>query len=490
MRFPALPLAALALILTALPARADLRERLSVFFDLGPQDSVVALAQTSATALQVETVDMTTTERRTQEEEVGAKPLARLLEEARTAGVPVTGWTAPAGAANPPERAADPETPGDPTAGPAGDPVRRSAGSGSQSKNRFWYMSTQFLVSTYIYGGAIPEALDVESVRIRTAIPLLIAPVAFGAHFWFAKSRPFEDAHLSGTTYLSTAALYASYALPFALMDPDSERFRTAAYVSLATYPLGIWGGYLLGDKYVDLPGRIGTQSKFALGFGTLGFFSPFLYFEDLEKNDEAIFRLALGQSVGFAAAGHFISEFYRTGENIPGGVTTGILTHTALGAGIGAEIAALSDASGIRPWFGAALAGGTLGFMEGLWYFRNRYDSNERGFYNILGAGAGMLMGSGVLLLVYDDDASDYAEKVVPTSLLLGGALIGYMATDILTGGMEDRPQPGTQSLTPAKPSRWTDRLAFNPIPYAEPQVQNRELYFRYRMKGLSFTF
>lgn len=475
---------ALAIAAGSAPAvHADLKGSLGLFFELGAQDSITALVQTSATALKVEAVDITTTEPKSFEGEVGAKPLAKLLAEARTAGVTVTEWnpaTAPAALAV--------ET------APAAEPPKSTRSTSSQRKNRIWYMGYQVPISTYVYGFAIPEALDVESDRVRVALPLLTAPVAFGAHLWFAKSRTFEDAHLIGTRYLSVASLYASYALPFAFMDfDDSSPFRTAAYLSVLTYPLGIWGGYELGNKYIDMPGRVETQSKFATGFGTLGFFSPFLYFEDLDDNIENVVRLGLGQSLVFAAGGHFISEYYRAGENIPGGVTTGILTHSILGAGLGLEIAALSDASTVRPWLGAALAGGTLGFMEGLWYFSKRYDNNERGFYNILGTGAGVAMGAGVLVLVASNDASDYMQKVVPVSLLLGGALIGYAATDLLTSGMEDLPAAG--------PNHWTERLAFNPIPIpipeiadrrsiARPGTADRKVTYRYQVPGLTFTF
>jgi hypothetical protein len=473
-----LPIPALAAFLLAVlcgAARADLKDQLAVFFELSPEDSVVSLAQTSETTLSVETVDVTTTERKTLQEEVGPKPMARLLSEARAAGVSVTEWTpsaspAPAAAAEAAPSVAESE---------ASAPRGRSLS--SQRKNRLLYMGYQVPLATYVYGLAVPLALDVESDRIIYASPLLAAPVAFGAHFWFAKSRTFEDAHFLGTRYLSMAALYASYALPFSIMDWDSEPYRTSAFLSLATYPLGIYGGYMLGDRFVDMPGRIETQSKFALGFGILGFFTPFLYFENVDDHTEAIFRLGLGQSAAFAAGGHFISQYYRAGENIPGGVTTGILTHSALGAGMGAEIAALSDAEKLRPWLGAILAGGTLGFMEGLWYFRNRYDSNERGFYNSLGTGAGLLMGAGVLVLI-GDPGDAYAEKVTITSTLLGGALLGYIATDILTSGMEERPAAG--------PSTWSDRLSVNLVPMPEPQVRDRELYYRYRLGNLTYTF
>jgi hypothetical protein len=135
---------------------------------------------------------------------------------------------------------------------------------------------------------------------------------------------------------------------------------------------------------------------------------------------------------------------------------------------------------------------------MEGLWYFNKRYDNNERGFYNILGTVAGTAMGAGVLVLVADNDASAHAQKMTVTSLLLGGALLGYVATDLLTSGMEDR--PAGASLNP--PSHWTDRLAFNPIPVPVPEIQDRrsaiarpgspdrKVTYRYQVPGLTYRF
>jgi hypothetical protein len=250
----------------------------------------------------------------------------------------------------------------------------------------------------------------------------------------------------------------------------------------MAAYPLGIWAGYKLGDKYVDRPGRIDTEQKFAIGLGAMGFFAPWLYFENVDRHQEAILRLALGQSVALAAAGHFVADQYRTGENIPDGVNTGILDHTALGMAAGLEIAALSDASSVRPWFGATLLGGTLGFMEGLYYYRNSYDSKERGLYNSLGAVAGTLMGGGFAYLFYDERDSDYRKKTLVTSLMVGGAWLGYSATNLLTFGMEDR--------TGLRKEGWTRHLAVNLVPMPEPTTRDREVYLRYRMPGVTYRF
>lgn len=481
----------LAVVLALMAAGAGnlhadaLREHLSVFFEFNALDSVVALEQKSATTLQVTVADGATGETRNLREDVGAKPMQKLLTEANDLGLKTIPLSAAAEKSEQETVKAAKEAPrAEP--GPA-----QTGGTGrsvsSQRKNRMWYIATQSAITTYVYGVSIPLALDAHSARIQIATPMIIAPFAFGAHFWFAKDRPFEDSHRKGTAYLSLASLYASYALPFAIMNQDDNPFRVASFLSIATYPAGIYGGYLLGDKYVDLPGRIDTQEKFALGFGAMGFFSPFLYFDRLETHGESIIRLALGQSVVMATMGHFLADHYRTGQNIPDGVNTGIMDHTILGAGLGLEVAALANASHIRPWMGAALFGGTLGFMEGLFYYRNSYDSQERGLYNTLGGMGGTLMGGGLAWLFYDDGASSYAKKASIVSLLVGGTLIGYCATNILTDGMEDRTGLNGKAS-------WTHRLAFNPIPLPEPQVidhgYDREIYLRYRMPGLSYTF
>jgi hypothetical protein len=60
---------------------------------------------------------------------------------------------------------------------------------------------------------------------------------------------------------------------------------------------------------------------------------------------------------------------------------------------------------------------------------------------------------------------------------------LLGYIVTDFLTQGM-DEPRTGS-----AKPS-WTDRLAVNLMPVPEPQLRDRELYYRYHIPGVTFRF
>ena len=490
-----------------------LKDHLSVFFEMDPTDSVVALEQVSATTLKVTVADPATGQTRSLKEDIGAKPMQKLLTEANDIGLKTLRWSPPDEAASdlPPESgnatgasgtagAPAPRGSADGGAGAIpgeGGPVRAQAAEpkpanpasrrslASQRKNRIWYIGSQTLLSTYVYGLSVPLAFDAKSTRTKVAAPMIVAPFAFGTHFWFAKNRPFEDAHTKGTSYLSIASLYASHALPFALMSWDDDSpWRMAATVSLFAYPAAVYGGYKLGDAHIDQPGRIDTESKFALGFGLLGFFSPFIYYDEVnERTQEPIIRLGLGQAVALAAAGHFLADQYRSGENIPDGVNTGILDHTALGAALGVEVAALADASSIRPWFGAALLGGTLGFMEGLFYYRNSYDSKERGFYNSLGALAGIMVGGGIAVLAFDGGESDYAKKAGITSLLVAGAWAGYWITNVLTIGMEDR---GASA-----PAKWTDRLALNPFPVPEPVMfDHRVADLRYRVPGLTWTF
>lgn len=460
-----------------------LREHLSVFFEFNALDSVIALEQKSATVLQVTVVDGATGDSRKLSETVGAKPMQKFLQEANEFGLKTIPLITQDATQPKENKAMEKKTAEASTM----EPAKSGRSVSSQRKNRMWYIAEQTVLSTYVYGIAIPRAFDAQSAKINIATPMIVAPLTFGAHFWFSKNRPFEDSHRKGIGYLSLASLYASYALPFSFLGLDEDQFRVASILTLGTYPASIYAGYLLGDKYVDLPGRIDTQQKFAFGLGAVGFFSPFLYFDSIQGHGDAVVRLALGQSVAMAVAGHFLADYYRTGQNIPTGVNTGIMHHSILGMGLGLEVAALSDASEARPWIGGALLGGTLGFMEGLYYYRNRYDSQERGLYNTLGGMAGTLLGGGLAFLFVSDNASQYELKASITSLLVGGTFLGYLATNILTDGMEER-------TARAENLGWTDHLALNPLPFPEPQVldhgNSKEIYWRYRIPGVSYTF
>jgi hypothetical protein len=299
------------------------------------------------------------------------------------------------------------------------------------------YLALQVPVSTGLYGIALPWALDAGGVKTRIATPLIVAPFAFGAHLWIARTYPFTASHQAGTSYLSLASMYAGFALPASLIDNSDTRWRAAAWTTMALYPAGVFGGYWLGEVY-DAE-RIKTQSQYALGFGMLGFFTPLLYFDDFSGHQEAMLRIGLAQSVGLAGMGHFISRYRQTGPDAASGVNLGLMNHTLLGTAAGLTVAAWADAKSVRPWLGGAVLGGTLGFMEGLWFFSQNRDSHERSLYSGLGIAAGAVAGAGFTLLLWDENGSGYSQRVMTASFLAGGALLGYAATYALTQGMHD---------------------------------------------------
>lgn len=365
-----------------------------------------------------------------------------------------------------------------------------------QDRQRIGYLALQFPLATALYGGALPWALDATSLKTQIATPLLVAPFAFGAHLWFSRTRPFTEAHRAGTSYLSLAGLYAGFALPASLIDDNDIRWRTAAWTSMALYPLSIYGGYVLGDVYASEPDRIAAQARFALGFGLLGFFSPLLYFEDFGAHQEAMWRIGLAQSVGLAAMGHFISRYDQVGPYVPGGVNLGLLNHTLLGMAAGLTVSAIADASSPRPWIGGAVLGGTLGFMESLWFFHESQDSRERGLFSMLGGGAGALAGFGMTLLTWDSDASAYRQRVTTASLLAGGTFLGYVATYALTRGMVETRRQGQREkeaermrlggLKKPQGLTWTCM----PVPVVTPEKDGEKTVWHYAVPGLIARF
>lgn len=495
----ALPLLAIGLI------RADLRGELERFFSLGSDDSIAGLERQPGARLTLNTVNTATGEAREETALIGEAALQGLLVSAADEGVsvalhddpfeealaepiaaaPRASSSAGAGAGAPagrrPEAVSSPRPA--PTPAPAAAPA--SIDPAAESMNRRYYVGWQTLLSTYTYGMAPALAYGERSPRVLIAAPLIAAPLAFGAHLWYAQNRPFLDSHRKGTFYLSGLALFTGYALPMAFTSDFETGFKTAVVTSALLYPAGIGLGYHQGDVYASMPGRIDTQFKFALGFGMLGFFTPLLYFEKPDDKVETVLRLGLGQSAGFALAGHFMAGYYRSGEDLPDGVPTGILTHTLLGAGTGAWMAALLDADSFRPWTGASLVGGTLGFMEGLLFFQNRYDSREKGYYSALGAVGGGFMGAGIHLLVMGDDPSARALKIGWTSSVLAGAWLGYAATYFLvTAGMQDERRGSAET-------RSEKGWAFNPLPSPEPVLGlDGQVRTRWRVPGLSLKF
>lgn len=341
------------------------------------------------------------------------------------------------------------------------------------------YVGYQTALSTYVYGLALPLAFGVDNPRVLIASPLLTAPVAFGTHLWISKDLEFAESHLKGTTYIPSLAVYAATALPLAFSSHPSDGYQIASLVGAAAYPLGVWYGYHLGDEYRSNPDQLDVKLYFALGYGFLGFVIPTLYYEHPSEHSETVLRIALAQSVGMAAVGHVVADHYRPLSSAPSGVAPGIFTHALLGGLAGIEIAALADASALRPWIGATIIGSSLGFTEGVFFFETSDDSFERARYALLGGLGGAMMGTGIELLLND------GTKVSWSTSLIGGAWLGYWTVYLLTSEMAgDKGHADIHNTS--TPSPWT----FNPLPVLEPAMSYGDVEMRWKIPGFSRHF
>ncbi len=367
---------------------------------------------------------------------------------------------------------------------PAPAPPRTVTGS---TANRTAYLGYQTALSTYVYGFGVPIGLGFDDARTLIATPLIVAPVAFAAHLSTVPKLDFTEAHVKASFYAPTAAVYSATALSLAFAPNAGDGYRIGSLIGAAAYPAGLWYGWKLGDAYRSEPERLDHKMLFALGYGFVGFVTPWLYYEKPGRHSEEIIRIGLGQSVGMAAAGHFISDYYRPGA-ASSGVPMGVATHAALGGLGGIAVAAYSDASSSwRPWTGAAVIGATLGFTEGVYFFKDSRDTRERSQYAALGAAGGAMMGLGIQILTYNDNYTAYGHKVSWASFLVGGAFVGYTATYLLTPGLT-----GTASVDPrreageAEPMRWT----FNPLPAPEYVLSRGEPSSRWKVPGVTYRF
>jgi hypothetical protein len=368
--------------------------------------------------------------------------------------------------------------------GKTSKPARVSAGSAA---NRVTYLGYQTALSTYVYGVGVPIGLGFNDARTLIATPLIVAPLAFGAHLASTPHLDFTDAHVKASFYAPTGATYAATALSLAFSSDAGDGYRLGSLIGAAAYPVGLMYGWHLGDKYRDSPEQLDNKMLFALGYGFIGFVTPVLYFERPSRHSQDILRIGLGQSVGMAAAGHFISDYYNPRGNSTG-APLGLATHAALGALGGVAVAAYADASAsIRPWLGAGIIGGTLGVTEGVYFFKDSRDSHERSQYAALGAMGGAMMGLGIQILTYDSDYSTHAHKISWASYLVGGAYLGYVATYALTSNLTDRAsvEPRRESGE-SEPLRWS----FNPMPQREAVMSRGEPSARWKVPGVTYRF
>lgn len=368
--------------------------------------------------------------------------------------------------------------------GKASKPRRTPAGSPA---NRIAYLGYQTALSTYVYGVGMPIGMGFDDARTLIATPLIVAPLAFGAHLASTPHLDFTDAHLKASFYAPTFATYSATALSLAFSSDAGDGYRLGSLIGGAAYPLGLWYGWNLGDKYRDTPEKLDTKMYFALGYGFVGFVTPVLYYARPSRHSQDILRIGLGQSVGMAVAGHFIADYYNPGTG-SSGAPLGLATHAALGALGGVAVAAYADASASpRPWLGAGIIGGTLGLTEGVYFFNNSRDSRERSQYAALGAAGGAMMGLGIQILTYDSDYSSHAHKISWASFLVGGAYLGYVATYALTGNLTE-----TAAVEPRRDDRTSGplRWSFNPLPQREQVLSRGEPAARWKVPGVTYRF
>jgi hypothetical protein len=383
---------------------------------------------------------------------------------ARTAG---GGWL-DEGASSP--RASEPRR------APAGSKVTRSA-----------YLGYQTALSTYVYGVGLPLGLGVDEPRILIATPLIAAPLLFGAHLAASSKLDITESHLKASMYVPTAAVYSATALSLAFTPDAGNGYRIGSLIGAGAYPLGLWYAHHLGDEYRSDPSQLDAKMFFALFYGFMGLVTPVLYFEHPGQHTRDIMRIGLGQSVGMAAVGHVVADYYAP-NGATSGTQLGMITHAALGGLTGIAVASFADASvSVRPWLGSALVGTTLGFTEGVFFFRNSRDSQERAQYAALGAAGGMTMGLGLQILFYDKDASAYARKASWAGFLVGGALVGYASTYALTGHLvENASVPRRDGDGAHEPPRWS----FNPLPEPEIVMSRGEPSKRWKVPGVTYRF
>jgi len=362
----------------------------------------------------------------------------------------------------------------------------RPAPAGSKA-TRSTYLAYQTALSTYVYGVGLPLGLGVTEPRVLIATPLIAAPLLFGVHLGLSNQMDITESHLKASMYIPTAAVYSATALSLAFASDAGEGYRIGSLVGAGAYPLGLWYAHHLGDEYRSDPNQLDAKMMFALFYGFVGLVTPVLYFEHPGKHDEEIVRLGLAQSVGMGVVGHVVADYYAPNAASTGALL-GLATHAALGGLTGIAVASYADASvSLRPWLGSAIVGTTLGFTEGVFFFRDSRDSRERAQYAGLGAAGGMTMGLGLQILFYNGDASAYAQKASWASFLVGGALVGYAATYALTGNLVESASiqraPGRVAY---EPSRWT----FNPVPEPEAFLSRGEPARRWKVPGVTYRF
>jgi hypothetical protein len=436
---------------------AGINEQLTLILDIQPGDSVVSITRTGTETIEVRVVGGADVQERILVGTATSRIMERLKATAEAESIP---WTVkdfqpePATGSAGKRGSNNADSGGGEGEWVAGEKVTASA----LSKNKFRYVSTQTVFSTYTYGLALPIAF--EAPDKAAALGLLALPVSFGAHYFVAWDKDYHDAHLFATSYFASNSLIFSYALPFLALGPDFNAFRIGTFAVMAAYPLSLHYGYKHGTRFQDEPGRVSLQSSFAFTSGMMGYFGILLWARAFEEGEVGV-RLAVAQVLGAGIAGHYLSYNYRTHEIVPGGIGPGIGTFSLLGGLLAGCVVATAEPESPEAFGSILLAGVGAGFFGGQKFFFDKYDTFERSAYNSLGLAAGAVTPLGFMLLT----ESFPEEPAAMMWTLTGGAFAGYFLTRMATSSLVEKPR------SHAREKGFFKTFAFNPVPVPVPE-------------------
>jgi hypothetical protein len=445
--FPLLLLLPAGGTLAAAPPAATLSEKVrhqvELFAELAPGDSIAALRRASADTLELDVFKAGRGPARTTRHFVPPATLEKIL----------AAWDAP-GRDEP--RRHEPERP----------------------RIREDYMSGQLTASTYVYGVALVNALNLQGATV-VLIPAFAVTGSLIGHAAFSLNNPLDEAQVLGMNYAAGSAIVTSYALPFLALGTTGGAFRLGSTVSLAAYPLSLAPGYRYGSRFSDRPGDLSKKISAAGVFAAAGAVSPWVYLGP--DNGDLRGRLAAGQILAFGTIGHFAADHYRPGETLTEGVTTGIGIHTALATVAGFALASSQENPQVKT--GLVLGSALAGFGEGLLFFRHRNDDADQGNYSGLGMGGGMMLAAAVSL-------ATTANTTQTLWGMTGGGLAGYA----LTYNAMDNRRAGRQRRADAG-IRDDDfirgvTLAFAPVPELTRRAPGERVETRYRVPGVVVKF
>ena len=295
---------------------------------------------------------------------------------------------------------------------------------GGQEKNglspKSSFIITHSIIAQANFGVALPLSLGGDSFTPLLAANLITAPINVGGHLFFVRKKEFTPSHAQVMNWTTLSFLALSYSTPLTFLEDFSDAARVGALATFITYPFGIWSGYELGSAYAKNTESFHSQSLGVTSFGILG---------------------------GF----------------------------------LGTELAVLSKSfkSGIDALYPITM-GSSMGTMAGLLFFRKGNLTPTQHLWNLSGLLGGVVMGSGILIIL-EDDYQAFTDPTLTTSILSTGAFIGYAAMYFITKGM-------TPSQTGEK-SNPGPRYSFNPFPNPEFFRENGKIHKRYRIPGFTMT-